>query len=300
MSIFEDYLLSQASLNVPVYAVLDGAQFDDLPALLFDAGLVGRSLYLDRGGNDAEQTITAPHLICPQLYAIKDTLRSVMEITAGGPSAVYWQCAAGEDRLYRHLRGINVVGFGKGGLHPDEQRHAKTDEVSALCRHADANAVAQIYPALSNAEAARFMGPASMMMLCPDTIWRQGYPYLAYRAQDDWPRPTPGLLSLSDETMARIETLRSGGLRAWARMEFGAMAHARIDAAFDRALGFGFQQKEDIWAFLELEQRYGPDFETRPECDEVRYILKGNGTAKQRIYYTQVEAEQALAALEVT
>jgi|GEM_PF-4575346 hypothetical protein len=38
-------------------------QFDNLPKALFDADFISRSLYLDRGENNPEQIIIAPHMV---------------------------------------------------------------------------------------------------------------------------------------------------------------------------------------------------------------------------------------------
>ncbi|WP_279357930.1 DUF4123 domain-containing protein [Methylobacterium indicum] len=50
-----------AGFGVAGFAVLDGAQFDDLPAALRQAGLLGRSLFLDQG--DAELERAGPWLV---------------------------------------------------------------------------------------------------------------------------------------------------------------------------------------------------------------------------------------------
>lgn len=50
-------------LEAPVFAVLDGPQFHDLPGALFHGDFVSRPLYLDRGDNNPEQVVTAPHMV---------------------------------------------------------------------------------------------------------------------------------------------------------------------------------------------------------------------------------------------
>lgn len=49
--------------DLPVFAALDGAQFDDLPNALFEGDFVHRPLYLDRGNGTSDQLRTAPQLV---------------------------------------------------------------------------------------------------------------------------------------------------------------------------------------------------------------------------------------------
>lgn len=55
----EDALLALDYKTAPVFAVLDGAQFDNLPQELLLGDFVSRPLYLDRGDNNPEQIVTA-------------------------------------------------------------------------------------------------------------------------------------------------------------------------------------------------------------------------------------------------
>lgn len=62
MTDFAQILLA-ACTKASTFAVLDGAQFDNLPDALREGEFVARSLYLDRGDNNPDQVIIAPHLV---------------------------------------------------------------------------------------------------------------------------------------------------------------------------------------------------------------------------------------------
>ena len=115
MSGLRSYLLKASG---SLFVVLDGAQFADLPAQLLERGLSHRSLYRARGGAEhADYNRTAPQLVGLDQQATPGgrgtALDAALELLGDRPAAAFWACRAGEDALYRHLRGINMVLYPK-------------------------------------------------------------------------------------------------------------------------------------------------------------------------------------------
>ncbi|MGJ8602725.1 MAG: DUF4123 domain-containing protein [Marivita sp.] len=133
---FAEYLLSHEADSVQMFAVLDGAQFDNLPADLRDGNFVRRALYLDRGNNDPDQVITAPYLITldetatekkgPRRY--HETVADLLTLLSGRPAAVFWKCPDGEETLFKHLRGLNMVEYPKQALEASDVDDAEKIE----------------------------------------------------------------------------------------------------------------------------------------------------------------------------
>lgn len=229
---FKDALLALDYKTAPVFAVLDGAQFDNLPKALFDGDFISRPLYLDRGDNDPEQIITAPHMVTLDERSEKvtgrsyeDTIDALLTLIDNKPAAVFWQCSEGKDVLYKHLRKISKIMIPKGELPggADEPGEETADETHAmvLFRYADANVLTQTLYAMTAPEAARFFGPATRLLFAPNPDWADGKEWLRADKSDDWPDPKPGVLRLCQETMDRI-----GGAR-FKRRQKRIMAYLR-------------------------------------------------------------------------
>ena len=223
MNEFDATVLSRDDDTAPFFAVLDGAQFDDLPAALREGKFVARSLYLDRGENNPDQVVTAPHLVWLDETPVNPGLRrpavvvpALMELIGDRPAAVFWQCPTGGEALFRHLRGINMVLFPKDRLtdpvppaeaaaveeeaEPDDETHTLV-----LFRHADANVMAQTAPALSPEQAARLHGPATAIAFRPAPEWRRGpSAWVVANRPDGAGRPPAGPLRLTHAALDGI------------------------------------------------------------------------------------------------
>lgn len=175
-------LLLQANRNV--FAVLDGAQFDDLPMALFDGDFIYRSLYLDRGTGTADQLRTAPHLVWLDASSDKKVdrrerdgrieepvLDRLIVLLGDRPAAVFWQCNAGADILYRHLRGINKVLYPKQAYMGRDIDIPESGVEMVTLRHADANVMAQISSALEWNGLSRLLGPSDAVLFTPEEDW---------------------------------------------------------------------------------------------------------------------------------
>jgi hypothetical protein len=206
-----------------VYAVLEGALFDDLPAQLGAAGIAHRSLY--RGG-DRSLIVGGPwlaglghyHPNDDDLYEVlgDDSIRlkdeiilrpadpvtqaeALSKVLADSRAAVFWIAdpTLTEDELYRHLRTINeiLVPAETGG--PAER---------VTFRHADANVMAQVLPALDELQFARLLGPAGSILFTPADEWGGGLK----RADRPEPAVTPpsGPLAFSAEQIAHMQETR--------------------------------------------------------------------------------------------
>lgn len=81
-------------LPQPCFAVIDGAQWSNLPGELAGAGLSGRSLFLGAG----EATEAAGLWLVP-LSGRPDAVGAVLDLVGDKPAAVFWGCHAGEAAL---------------------------------------------------------------------------------------------------------------------------------------------------------------------------------------------------------
>ncbi|WP_414834317.1 hypothetical protein [Afifella sp. YEN Y35] len=221
-----------------LFAVLDGAQFDDLPAALFEGDFVYRSLYLDRGDGTVDRLRTAPQLVwldrdrnskerdnaSHPSSVDPEILDRLLDLLAERPAVVFWQCDIG-DRLYRHLRGINKILFPRSAHtdrgksdepHPlstaaGRERPASPHELLVF-RHADANVMAQVLPSLSSANVARILGPADQVLFAADADWAER-PMRLKRSDELLPAPS-GPLKLSPREVEAIGFRRAAALRS--------------------------------------------------------------------------------------
>jgi len=211
------------SLSGSVFAVLDGAQFEHLPDTLMSAGLEARCLYLDRGDNHPERLVTAPYVVGPLDEALLTKVLSVLE--ASGPAGgVFWECRAGADALFRHLRGINVVRIPRSAAgEADEEAVPEASEAGfsdpgssdagdefedVLFRHADANVLAQVIPHLSPEQNTRLQGPASAIVLATGERWRTGAQIVVHRGPTDQGAYRSGPLAFDHGFMGDLDDQR--------------------------------------------------------------------------------------------
>jgi hypothetical protein len=264
----------------PFIAVLDGAQFDDLPAMLVDGNFVHRSLYRDDGSLSIDAEKTAPRMVrldrdrqdasgddFTHSGPIHDRLlERLFDLVGGRPAAVFWACSKGADVLYRHLRTINVVMF------PDMSaplaNRALVDAGSGhervLFRHSDANVMAQVMPSLTPANVARVLGPSEQIVFVPDDDWNER-PMTARRT-DGLPQAPAGFLRLSRteaEAIEQRQTLRSQrrivrylrdvAPNYAARMD-GVELNDFVEKEIGKAKAFGVCREDMIgrWTFMQL------------------------------------------------
>jgi hypothetical protein len=277
----------------PVFAVLDGAQFEDLPTGLYDGGFVHKPLYRFSAA-DRARARTAPQFVWldrdqaaasrldkPTVEGKADAavLDRLLDLIAERAGAVFWQCPAGGDALYRHLRTINKILFPRDA----EIDHGKTYEADPLkaagdnadaalgaedthewvvFRHADANVMVQVLPALDSVQFARLFGPADTLLFTPDEEWGGGAK-LVHRP-NELPNPPSGPLRLHTQTVKRIEdrrllasrARRARYLRDTCKAETrgttdeAVAEHIRVSEETGKQLGLVSEAAHCRWAFI--------------------------------------------------
>jgi hypothetical protein len=283
-----------------LFAVLDGAHFDDLPGRLRAVGLTYDPLYMDE--IDAPQLNTGPHLVsCPTAYATEQ----VRDVAAGAPTVVWW---AWPDRkgnthteIYHHLRRLNLMDVphgveNSGGAPRYGQIHSPGTSEPVLFRHADPDVVANILPVLAPIQRARFFGGALALVAEPPS---QDGVMLVPNAQSSAPVPF-GRLRLSAEQYSELTQSYGAALRRRAVIEFGPLVEARdrssrdarITDAIDRAESYGCSTKEQVWDFIRMDLRHGARFELQPRCKGVlTQLMDRYMSSEERMFRVEQELQ---------
>ena len=240
------------ALSGPVFAVLDGAQFENLPDDLLAAGLIAHGLYRDRGSDGSlEYERTMPRMIALDgatgraQTSRRAAVDRLLNFVVDRATAVFWECPGGPDVLVRHLRSINMVLFPRndeaasqrtahdreengndGGWYGADERDASAGEQGdatepyemVVFRHADTDVLAQVLPALDEHQFARLLGPASSVLFRSGSAWCDSSNGLVLGRRTAGATQPPGPLRIDDDTKARIEDLRLvGGTVAFLR-----------------------------------------------------------------------------------
>ena len=176
--------------NYPLYAVLDGAQFDDLPAMLFDNDFAHKPLYLDMGSEKRDIALTAPQLVRFDTWnywendkTAQERLERLLSLLPQTCAAVFWEYEGDSKLLYRHLRTINNIMVPRDEdtppmpdpLDPEGETFGNTEfHEQVLFRHADANVMAQVLPEMDELQLGRILGPAKAVIFAPTEDWGDG------------------------------------------------------------------------------------------------------------------------------
>jgi hypothetical protein len=300
--IFEDKLgILLRRLPGHIYAVLDGAHFDDLSGRLRQTSLRSRALYVDE--IDMPRIDSGPHLIdCTSNFAVEQ----VRDVTADAPSVVWWGWHTGGLEGMRsitgHLRRLNLMDVPEGAETGTTPRygdiHAPGSAEPVLFRHADPDVIASILPELSPIQRAQLFGGAHAIIADPAAAEPVMLSNLAFG------RPAPGgRLSLSVAQYSGLSRAYGVALRRRAVFEFRAGLSAREKAsraervrdAIDRAESYGCATKEQVWDFIRLDLRHGVRFELAPARQGVLEQLRNDEVSPgERLF----RAEQELAFLE--
>ena len=220
--------------TAPLYAVLDGAKFEDLPSLLFDNDFSHKPLYHNTGSELREVEMTVPHLVRFDTWKYwendlssaqrLDALLGLMEDLS---AAVFWEYEGEVKYLFRHLRTINYVMIPRDAdtppmpdpLDPEGDTFGNTNtHQQVLFRHADANVMAQVLPVLSSKQLSRFMGPARAVIFAPNAEWRLEETVIRVDNPKDTYNTTHPL-KLSQSEMDMIERRRIE-VRRWRTVAF--------------------------------------------------------------------------------
>ena len=248
-----------ARMSGPVFAVVDGGHFADLPALLAGAGLAARSLFLGHGEREAERS--GPWLV--PVAGEADAAR-VLGLVGDLPAVVFWSCPAGDVELYGHLRRLNMAQLpvwaaaGKEGPEPGVEADLGWEAV--LFRHWDPSVLGALLPVLDEGQFARVLGPAGEL-----AFFAEDYGGTKRVVADpDWPVQPPGMLTITAEqvgalTERRVEAQRrrivaylrevTGGELAGAS-DADVRAHVLHCEAGARELGLVTEGGRCRWAYL--------------------------------------------------
>lgn len=267
MSPIATYLLTLTSQQ-SVFAVLDGAHFEDLPVRLQAGGFFARPLFKGRDRLDPFMSVTAPCIVPLDERAHpfrgrspEATIPELLSILGERPAAGFWSCSAGLDALHRHLRGLNVIIYPKSALTTYEAGFVEGEEVAPLFRHADANVMAQVEPSLGASNRARLFGPAQTLSFVPAPAWRNKEVHVAVAEATTPPR---GQLCLTPDEAASIAKRYRQGVAHLIADGYDPRYRDRVRAAVMRAAAYEIDLREHLEIFVNLDFTYGARFEQEP------------------------------------
>ncbi len=237
----------------PVFAVLDGAKYDDLPGLLRQIDIEARALFLEYRGN-AGVVRAGPHLALLN----ERRLRNLLRIEGIDGAAVFWRVEEpDEPAFYRHLRTLNLVEI---PAPPPAQDAAPdpfaTAQRTVMFRHWDPGVLAMILPVLTPAQRARLFGPAAALAIAA----MEGA--LQAKRRADWPEPSHGRLVLNETQMQAL----SGVMRARSHR---AIASYLRDAAPDQTRGM---DEAGLLGFVARSEAQGRAWGLKTEAGLGRFI----------------------------
>ena len=221
-------LRSVLTSQAPVYVVLDGAKFDNLPELLFDNDFAYKPLYRDMGSELRDIERTTPQFVRFDKWdywennlTAEQRLERLLDVVDDLSAAVFWAYDGEPKTLFKHLRTINNIMIPRDAdtppmpdpLDPDGETFGNTTtHQQVLFRHADADVMAQVLPCLSDPQITRIMGPADGVIFAPDPEWASGEDIMTVTNPKDTYNSTHPL-KLTNPDMDRIEKKRAEVLR---------------------------------------------------------------------------------------
>lgn len=316
-----------------VFAVIDGAQFDDLPVALFGRHFVHTPLYTNRGNLTPDQVKTAPQLVwldrdrksehyepSAENFPIEEqVLDRLFDLVEERPAVVFWQCEAGAEVLYRHLRTINMVLYptaaGKSELKDyerspyaaaakDSEDYDDLDFDRVIFRHADANVMAQIVPCVTAKTYARLLGPANWSVFVPDDDWSETAVFLGPRSTLSPSDPGPLALQLAE--VNAIEAFRQD--KAWFRRvrylrettpdetktasDGELLDYIKVCTDLGHQIGLKSEGAQCRWSYLMLVTRGA----IARSNDVVSYIRQGGSSPDEQIQLLFKSTIQSLRA----
>lgn len=281
-----------------LFAVVDGAHFDDLPGRIRDVGLTALPLFSDE--IDLPDLGRGPHLVaCPNLFAVEQ----VTDVCAGVPAVVWWdwpdQGARTADNIYAHLRRLNLVEIPANRAEPIVGRRqvGAVDRASGwetvVFRHGDPNVMALLLPVLDDAQRAHLFGATRSVAMQPP-----GREVSHVRNPSHNATPGFGRLRLTAPQYDELAGVHGRGLRRRAVHELGPemperteeAREARVTDAYDRAESYGCMTLDQIWEFIQLDRRWGRRFELQEGHEKVREaLLMPDTSAEERLWRAELE-----------
>lgn len=259
-----DYLYKLiADPNTRVYAVMDGAFFKNIATMLRDAGLARRPLYRYDGDyavvlggpwlvdlyyqNDAGNlTIDAGEATDAQrIEEIASRLDALMGIVGDKPGLVFWvgDVSLTEAELYEHLRRLNQIEA------PQKVAGHETRYERVTFRHADANVMTQVLPALDEGQLSRLLGTCQQIIFKPEAEWSQEALHLV--RPENLPAPPDGPLRWTPQTISLIEEARFHWLVTRTMQYLRKSADHKVKNVSDEVL------RADVYKWLKAAAAYG-------------------------------------------
>ena len=200
-----------ARMPPPVFAIVDGGHFDDLPSDLSAAGLMARSLFLGHGARDVERH-------GPWFVTMRDTgdtgdVGAVLGIVGELPAAVFWSCPDGDVALYGHLRRLNMAripAWAAAGKIGPEPGSAGPGYETVLFRHWDPRVLGALMPVLDEEQFGRILGPAGEIAF--HTEDHGGIRRVVN--EPEWPTAPSGLLTISPDQIGALLERRISARRS--------------------------------------------------------------------------------------
>lgn len=243
------------SLPETMFAVLDGAHFDDLPAHLSEAGISYDPLFLE--GAHPSSRASGPHLV--HLSGAEDAER-VVNAVGDRAAVVFWSWPGDQDSIFKHLRGLNMVQIPRTAPVPPDVDPATLEPFETVFfRHADPNVMVALLPLLSDAQMSRLLGQAQGLVVDASDFNSRG----TVRRPAGLPKATPGMLQLTqkqyDALSDRLAKGQRNRLRRYLRRNpppTGQLEARKLDAVMDQSartgadIGFKTEQGHARWAYL--------------------------------------------------
>lgn len=262
------------------FAVIDGAQFDDLPSELTLAGVAARGLYLE--GPDRAAVASGPLLVSAETAHAQPVIEA---LAAARPAVVLWSWPQGEAALYRHLRSLTMFDI------PCDPHISGELYESVLFRIADPRVIALVLPLLTPPQLARFMGAAGQIGLIDES----GVPRII-RLLDDV-EPAKGRIALDAKQYEEVKRRYDKWFRAQLIAEFAPRmqmerlrAEAFVGHAVDRAIAFGMSDIDDRREFVKFYLTVGGRLDNEPGLGSVRAeLMDPLHPPELRLFYAQLE-----------
>lgn len=268
-----------------VFAVIDGAQFNDLPSSLAGASLAFDPLFLE--GVHPSSRATGPHLVALPEDSDIDLLLGVLQNRS---AAVFWSWPGGQDALFRHLRGLNMVQIPCTPL-VDTPNNLQRDNVETVFfRHYDPNVLVALWPLLDAAQMSRLLGAAQALVVDAQDFASRG----KLSRPGALPLASAGMLRLSDEQYEalsdRLAKRDHNRMRRYLKRNpppTGPLDERKMDqiiaqsAQTGRKMGLRTEQGQARWAYLmqitDGKVAHMPDVQAlmgRPGADPDRDVSK--------------------------
>jgi len=270
-----------AQMPTPRYAVVDGAQFHDLPELLSNLNIQAMPLYLE--GADRTGVAAGPFVVD---ITDERAARDLARVVAERPAAVFWSWPDDLKVLHRHLRGLTVFGIPGDGGGVDH----------ALLRLGDPHALAIVLPVLRPEQLAHFTGVARAVLLVD--MADQPIRLVA----DPAARRGSGMIVLDDSQFQQVAAAFGPLLRARLLAHFapllghGPAAELRILDAVERAEGYGLSEADQIWDFVALDVATEPGFErVLIFAEALDALIEPDSSPDLKLFYARQAVDAVMA-----